>query len=506
MGKILKNATLLVVLLTLVSKISGFIREQVIAFQYGATNIADTYSTVLSLPQYVSNIIGGVLLSCFIPLYISIKERDGIKQAEDFTSKIFQFTLLFLILLNVVFWVFADPIGAMYFGEDVTSEQIFLIKIILPSQIILSLAMFFTAKLNAIKIYNSPILSTILMNIIFIWIVIFFKKSSETLILANVISALGQISYLIYKTPKFKLNFNSLNYYVKNRNFKEFLLLGVPVLIGSFSVQAFTIFDKILARDLPDGNIAALSYAQKLTQLPVGIIAMGISTVLLSSLSIIASKGDMQKLNKEIFKGLNLTFILLLPIILIMYYLAVPITKIIFERGEFNHDATIMTAQAVRAYSIGIIGTSLTMVLSRVFFAKKNTIIPVISNLISALVNFIFALFLVKNYQHIGLATANSISVIFNFIFLFVAYLIKFRNTLRFNLKVFNRYMISFVVLVGASLIIFMLLNDIFDPNKNFMSFMLYSISYLVVYSLIVVVLKGRDYSVRFKKILKWGA
>lgn len=479
--KKLMNATVIVIVLTFISKLTGFIREQVIAFQYGANNIADTYSTVLSLPQYISNIIGGVVLSCFIPLYISIKQKNGIRKAEKFSSNIFSFILISLIFLNVIFYVFSDEIARMYFGENMTKAQLSLITTILPIQIFLSLSMFFTAKLNANENYNSPIASTILMNCLFIFIVIFFEKSSKTLVLATMISSIGQIVYLLYKV-RFRFTFNLKKLFLNYNDIKQFLLLGTPVMIGSFSVQAYTISDKILARNLPEGSIASLSYAQKLTQLPVGIIAMAISTVLLSSLSILASKGEIQKLNKELFKNLNLTLLLLIPIILVMYFLAVPITKTLFERGEFDHNATIMTAKAVKAYSIGILGISLTTVLSRVFFAFKNTIIPVISNIFSAFLNLIFALILVKYYQHVGLAVANTISVIFNFLFLLIAYLLKNKKFLNFDYKKSVGYLMSYILITILLYLELLLIKEFINPIKSFVSLVLYVTVFFIIY------------------------
>ncbi|XYG87607.1 murein biosynthesis integral membrane protein MurJ [Heyndrickxia coagulans] len=488
---LLKNATFIVVILTLLSKITGFIRDQVIAFQYGATNIADTYSTVLSLPQYVSNIIGGVVLSCFVPLYISIKQNKGLKRAEKFSYNIFSFMVIFLVTLDLIFYLFSHQIGMMYFGENMTNAQLTLITIVLPIQIFLSLSMFFTAKLNANENYHSSIFSTILMNCLFILIVLLFEKSSKTLVVGTLFSAVAQLIYLILSLNSGKANFKDIFTFPNYKDIKEFLVLGIPVMIGSFSVQAYTITDKILARDLPEGNIASLSYAQKLTQLPVGIIATAVSTILLSSLSKLASSGETKKLNKELIKSINLTMIMLIPIILIIFFLAEPITKILFQRGEFDYRATIMTTKAVKAYSIGILGTSLTMVLSRVFFAKKNTITPVISNICSAGVDILLAFLLVRQYQNVGLAIAYSISVVFNTIFLLIAYMISMKKSIFFIYKKTFIYSIKYIFLTMISSAAMILISEIINPNKNFVYLILSTMSFLLIYGFLIFIFLG---------------
>jgi len=497
MKKILKFTTAIVIFLTFISKISGFVREQVLAFQYGANEISDTYLTVLSLPQYISNIIGGVLLSSFVPIYLSLKEREGSHNANNFTAKIFSITLLALVGLNILFFIFTNFIGKIYFGEQVTVEQLFLIKMVLPVQLLMVLSLFLTAKFNANKLFYEPIISTVIMNILFILIIIFFSRSSETLITATIGSAVIQLLYLFYKAKTNKLTLFKIkmeNYFTKD--VKEFVLMGVPMLIGSIFTQAFNVFDKVLGKGLPEGSIASLSYALKLTQLPTGIIAMGISTVLLSSLSILASKGEISRLNTEVFKSIRITTIILLPIIAIMLFYSYAITKIIFERGAFGPSATQMTSEAVIAYTIGILGTSLTMVLSRVFFATKNTIIPVFSNVVSGILNLVLAILLVKKLDHVGLALANSISVSFNFIFLLFIYLIKNKSRLSVNLKYTTEFIFKLLLTMAVTLGAIYFIRDILNPNTGIINFFINCLLVILIYLLMVVItrLEGINY------------
>jgi len=223
---------------------------------------------------------------------------------------------------------------------------------------------------------------------------------------------------------------------------------------------------------------------------------MGISTVLLSSLSILASKGEISRLNTEVFKSIRITTIILLPIIAIMLFYSYAITKIIFERGAFGPSATQMTSEAVIAYTIGILGTSLTMVLSRVFFATKNTIIPVFSNVVSGILNLVLAILLVKKLDHVGLALANSISVSFNFIFLLFIYLIKNKSRLSVNLKYTTEFIFKLLLTMSVTLGAIYFIRDILNPNTGIINFFINCLLVILIYLLMVVItrLEGINY------------
>ncbi|WP_110927018.1 murein biosynthesis integral membrane protein MurJ [Bacillus massiliglaciei] len=485
MKKKLANTTLIVIFLTLVSKITGFYRELVLAYQFGANEIADTFLTILSLPQYVANIFGGVLASCFVPIYISIKQKRGLKEAEDFSKSLLLLLIILLFLLNIFTLCFSSNIGEMYFGNNVSEDQILLIRIILPMQIFMVLSLYYIARLNASGSFFSPNISTIILNVVFIIILILLSSNIKSLIIATIISSILQLFYLIIifirgrKTDKLKVRFNG--------DLKEFTIMAIPMFIGSLFIQSYMVFDKVLGNQLSEGSIASLSYAQKFTQLPIGIIAMAISTLLLSSLSLLAAKGDYKKLNDELFKAINLTLVLVLPIIIVSIFFSEPITHFLFERGEFKGKATLLTSEAIKIYSLGILGTSLTMVLSRVFFAMKNSNIPVISNILSALLNFLLAIILVDPLKHVGLALANTISVTFNFVLLFSIYIFKYKIRFFQSLKITIIYLVKFIFILSFTFMSCLLLINYLYPT-NFL-FLIIDISIIsLVYLFLIIV------------------
>ncbi|MEY8752383.1 murein biosynthesis integral membrane protein MurJ [Alkalicoccobacillus gibsonii] len=481
--KLLKSTTIIVVLVTLFSKISGFIREQVLAVFFGASNEADTFVTILSIPQYVTNIIGGIFLACLVPLYINIKEKQGFKVANQFTLNVLILTLGFILFINLVLFLGMEQISFVFFDDYSETIKLYLLTAI-PIQSVMILSVMFQAILNANKNFNIPILSTIAMNMIFIIIIASFSSSVLTLLWSSLTSSTIQFAFLlIYTFRKKLLVIEKFSFY--KDGVKEFLIMGLPMLIGSLAIQSYIVYDKVLARGLPEGSIAALNYSFKIAQLPVGIIAMGVSTVLLTSLSSLISKGEYKNANKKLFEALEISYLILLPIVMIIYLFSTNITSLLFERGAFDSKATIITAEALRGYSLGIIGLSLTMIMSRVFYANKNALIPVIGNVVAAVLNFLLALILVKEFLHTGLAWANSISTILNFVFLLVIYLTtKGKAFMTINYKPLLRpFMLTFITVTIIQI------GDRFIVNEGFIQFMVTVVILVVLYLILTTII-----------------
>ncbi|MFP9130273.1 murein biosynthesis integral membrane protein MurJ [Niallia sp. BSM11] len=416
----IKIITLLVMLFTVVSKVTGFVREQIIALKYGASNTADIFMTAFSIPVYISNIIGGIIISVFIPLFVEVEKKEGLQNAKEFASRLFTFLTSVLFILLIFLLLGNSYLEKWLFGENIDTP---VLMFILPVTFFMSISIFFTSYLNANKKYVLPQFSSIVMNVAFIAIVFLLSSNIYILLLASIISSILQLLYLYWTIvkqgfrPKLQFKFDS--------KLKEFLILALPIFLGSMSVQSFTIFDKIFAKNLPEGSISSLGYAQKLTQLPMGIIATTISTIIFSKLAEYVATKEYKLINNTLFNGLKVTTIITLPLVLMFYIYSEAITEFIYGRGAFDNKAINLTVEAMKMYSLGIIGSSLTMIISRVFLSSKRVKIVVLSNIGSAIVNVILAFFLVKFYGHKGLALANSIAYTLNFLVLFTIYFIE---------------------------------------------------------------------------------
>ncbi|MCB5237686.1 murein biosynthesis integral membrane protein MurJ [Niallia circulans] len=465
----IKIITILVMLLTVISKLTGFFREQIIALKYGASGTADIFMTALSLPLYISNILGGIIISVFIPLFVEIKNTNGLVKAKEFTNQLFTFLTLFLLSVVILLMVNNNLLEKILFGELLEFN---ILLYILPVAFLMSVAIFYTAYLNANKRYLLPQFATVLMNIVFIAIVYIFSSKLSYLLFASIISSAFQLIFLwimiMREGHNFKVNFKI------DHNIKRFMILGFPIFLGSMSVQSFTVFDKLLAKDLIEGSISSLAYAQKLTQLPMGVIATTISTIMFSKLAEYVAKQEIGEIDNSLFSGIKNTLLITLPIVLVFYFYSESITKFVYGRGEFDFHAINMTSSAIKMYSIGILGSSLTMIISRYFLSYKRVNITVVSNILAAIINLLLALFLVKGYGHLGLALANSISCIFNFLFLLVIYLSEKQRT---NiLKSYLKLSLQFIIITFILCLIMYFLNFYIVSNMSLILIIILSI------------------------------
>lgn len=493
--RLLRNATFAVIMLTLIGRLTGFIREQVIAYQFGTSTTADMYITAFTIPQYISNILGGMITVCFIPLFIDYHSKEGSVKSKAFANNFFKILCMILIFYSLFSFLGSSIITElMNFGRS-KSEALFIFNLMVPVTIFMTFSLFFSAYANANKSFIIPSLAPIIMSGSFILIIMFLPGSLNGLAWSSLISVLLQYLFIHFYSKK--IGFGMVLRWEKDAwDTKLVLRIAVPMLIGSLFIQSFAITDKIIAQTLPEGSIAALGYAYKLTQLPLGIFATAIATLIFPTLSLLASKGDIPALKESFGKGIAITLLITWPAVIIMMTYAEPITRILFERGKFDSDATLMTANAVVLYSIGVIGASLTMIISRVFYASRQTSVPVVSNIITALINLALSIIFVKSYGYIGLALANGVSATLNFVILFCVY-VK-----RYKVQISLKNSLPFAkILVVASVTYFTGLLISFYLDNSVVGIAVGSGAITVIYGLMAIIVKQKEMIVLKEKL-----
>ncbi|QJC51128.1 murein biosynthesis integral membrane protein MurJ [Paenibacillus albicereus] len=436
------NATILVIVFTLLGRALGFVREQIIAGYYGTSLTADVFVTAFTLPQYISNIFGGVITIAFIPLFLEKKNEKSNELASNFSLDFF-FLLLKILIVYAIIAVASSSwiIDKMFFASSSATFYIYFLMI--PVTLFMTLSLFFSAYLNAQKSFIVPTLSPLVMSVFFIFGVIIFPININSLVWSSLISAFIALAFIVIYSKRAGFNYNRTSGFEK-KDYKNISTIAFPMAVGSIFLQSTTVIDKFFAKQLPEGSIAALNYAFKLTQLPSGIFATAISTLIFPTLAVLASQKNEKGAFLILNKGIRLTLFITLPAIIILLLFSKSITELLFERGAFNSAATQITSNAVVIYSIGILGTSLTMLISRYFYARKNTWIPVSTNVGATLLNVLFSFILVERMGYLGLATSYSISVSLNFVALAAIYGIKQRKFISVsNFKDYSKIVVS---------------------------------------------------------------
>ena len=413
MSKKTKTTALVLMLIILTSKITGFFRDIVLAQTFGAGEITDAYLTALNIPVVLFDGISAALGTTFIPIYFKIKSSKGQEEVNKFTSNILNIVILIslvFVLLGVIFAPYIVKIFAVGFKGDVFDLTVNYSKILIFSMVFIAINGLASSYLVASgNVYISGAI-TIPFNI-FVIIAIIFASVTESYVMvygtliAYIAQLLFQLPLLIKKGYKHRLTVN-----LRDENIRLILFLVIPVFIGSYINQINAVVNRTLASTLDSGSITALNYANKLNMFAVGVIAVAISTIMYPILSKLASEGNKKLFKINISKSINMIVIIMLPIMVVMTTFSTEIVKVLFEEGSFNSHDTYLTSTALFFYSIGILAYGLKELLAKSFYSLQDTKTPVRNATISVVINIVFSIILVNIMGIGGLALASSIS------------------------------------------------------------------------------------------------
>lgn len=413
MSKKTKTTALVLMLIILTSKITGFFRDIVLAQTFGAGEITDAYLTDLNIPVVLFDGISAALGTTFIPIYFKIKSSKGQEEVNKFTSNILNIVIiisLIFVLLGVIFAPYIVKIFAVGFKGDVFDLTVNYSKILIFSMVFIAINGLVSSYLVASgNVYISGAI-TIPFNI-FVIIAIIFASVTESYVMvygtliAYIAQLLFQLPLLIKKGYKHRLTVN-----LRDENIRQILFLVIPVFIGSYINQINAVVNRTLASTLDSGSITALNYANKLNMFAVGVIAVAISTIMYPILSKLASEGNKKLFKINISKSINMIVIIMLPIMVVMTTFSKEIVKVLFEEGSFNSHDTYLTSTALFFYSIGILSYGLKELLAKSFYSLQDTKTPVRNATISVVINIVFSIILVNIMGIGGLALASSIS------------------------------------------------------------------------------------------------
>ena len=413
MSKKTKTTALVLMLIILTSKITGFFRDIVLAQTFGAGEITDAYLTALNIPVVLFDGISAALGTTFIPIYFKIKSSKGQEEVNKFTSNILNIVIiisLIFVLLGVIFAPYIVKIFAVGFKGDVFDLTVNYSKILIFSMVFIAINGLVSSYLVASGyVYISGGI-TIPFNI-FVIIAIIFASVTESYVMvygtliAYIAQLLFQLPLLIKKGYKHRLTVN-----LRDENIRQILFLVIPVFIGSYINQINAVVNRTLASTLDSGSITALNYANKLNMFAVGVIAVAISTIMYPILSKLASEGNKKLFKINISKSINMIVIIMLPIMVVMTTFSKEIVKVLFEEGSFNSHDTYLTSTALFFYSIGILSYGLKELLAKSFYSLQDTKTPVRNATISVVINIVFSIILVNIMGIGGLALASSIS------------------------------------------------------------------------------------------------
>jgi putative peptidoglycan lipid II flippase len=410
-----KKSAIILMIITLISKITGFFRDIILAQSFGASIITDAYITALNIPVVLFTGISASLGTTYIPMFFKLKEEKGQDEVNKFTSNVFNIIIilsLITIILGSMFAPYIVKVFAMGFkGEELEITTKFS-KILMPSIIFIATNGLVSSYLLANGRFYISGLVTIPFNIICILAIIIGSLTNSYIMVwitlfAYIVQLLFQIPFLVKSGYR-----HSLNIDLKDENIKSIIYLIIPVFLGSYVNQINSVINRTLASTLDTGSITALNYANKLNIFAVGILVISISTVMYPMLSKFASQNKINLFKSSLIRCINVVIIVMVPVMIGMIIFSTPMVSFLFEGGSFDSKDTYLTSTALIFYSIGIVAFGVRDILSRGFYSLQDTKTPVKNAMVAVGFDIIFSILLIKRMGIGGLALSSSISAI----------------------------------------------------------------------------------------------
>jgi putative peptidoglycan lipid II flippase len=409
--KRIAEATFIVVILGVLSKVLGFAREQMIAVFFGATGRTDAYVVANMIPVLITGLISGPLSTAFLPVFASHVAKGDREGASRLASSMITISTVGVLFLAVMAMFPADHLVRLVapgFSGETFSSAVALTRVFLPAMVIPLLSSFAKTILNSNDHFAVPALAPSIQNLVIVAVVALFAPTFGVTSLAVAV-VLGYLAAFAVQVPSMVKvgGWPKATFRVDDSVTKVFKL-SWPLMAGSLFSQFYLFVDRNLASHLPEGSIAALSFADRIRQVPLGLFVAAVVTVVYPSLSGMWAQKDQDGFKETTIMGLRYVEFVCIPAALGLMVLANPVVRVIFQHGAFTREATALTASALLAYCPALVGMAAIQIINVAFYSSQETRIPVLLAAGVAALNTVLDLLLIKPFGHVGLALANS--------------------------------------------------------------------------------------------------
>lgn len=412
----MKKYAVVIMIIAILSKGLGFIREIILSYYYGASNVTDAYLIAQTIPVVMFGFVGTGIATSFIPMYRMIEVKCSKDESYKYLNNVINILLIICTIIIFICLLFSRQIVKLFasgFDAKTLALAVDFTRISLWSIYFTGISAILRSFLQINNNFYIPELIGIPFSLVTISCIIFSSKNNVMLLAYGLLIASAAQFLLI--VPYLKRYHYTYGFYIdiKSEHIINMANIALPVILGVSVNQINLLVDRTLASNISVGGISALNYAGQLNGFVQGIFVLSIVTVLYPMISKMTAENDNNGLKKIISEALIGIIILVLPFTIGTMIFSKPIVEFLFARGAFSIDARTMTSGALFYYSIGMIGFGVRELLSRVFYSLQDTKTPMMNAVISMLLNIILNIILSQVMGLAGLALATSISAVF---------------------------------------------------------------------------------------------
>ncbi|AWH90461.1 murein biosynthesis integral membrane protein MurJ [Buchnera aphidicola (Melanaphis sacchari)] len=477
-------------IITLTSRILGFIRDLMIAHIFGASIFTDAFFLAFKIPNLLRQFFSeGIFYQSFVPILIDykVKKREiDIQNLIASISGFIIFVLFIITIFGIIFSCFLISLNAPGFFKSPEKLKLscVLLKIMFPYVLLVSLSSLYSSILNSWNYFSIPAISSILLNASIIIFSFFFHSYFHPSVIILAWSVIiGGFFQLFYQFPHlYKINMlviPKINF--RNTDLLKFLKKIGPSFLGVIANQVSLVCNTIFSSLLISGSISWMYYADRLIEFPIGMLGTSLGTILFTYLSKSRSKGIKLEQKRLLIWGFRLSLILSIPSSVVLFILAKPLIIVLFKYGKFTDFDVLMIAKALKLYSFGLVSFILVKILISIFYAYQEINIPMRISIIISLLTQLINPFLIFYFQHAGLALSFSISGWISFFLLYRKLSQKNIFFFKFNDFIFFCRLLfaTFIMIISINIMLYFVpawdIGSIFDKIKRLFSILFIS-------------------------------
>lgn len=409
--------------MTLASRVTGFIRDTLLAVLFGAGFAMDAFVVAFRIPNLLRRLFAeGAFSQAFVPVLGEYRGRKGDEATRELAGKVLA-VLAAVLFVATLIGVVAAPLvvylSAYGFTKDAEkfALTVTMLRICFPYILFVSLVSFSAGLLNTYGAFKAPAFTPVLLNISFIAFALLVAPHLDKPIVALAWAVFfGGLAQLAFQVPFLKRigMLPAPRWAPHDEGVMRILKLMAPAALGVSVAQVSLLINTQIASNLGDGAVSWLYFADRLMEFPSALLGVALGTVLLPSLVRHHASDDTAAYSRLLDWGLRIALLLALPAAVALAILAVPLVATLFWHGEFLQHDVMMTRNALVGYAVGLAGIILVKVLAPGFYARQNIRTPVKVAIATLVVTQLLNVAFVHYFRHAGLALSISVGACFN--------------------------------------------------------------------------------------------